>query len=240
MKHTDSDSMAGARGAARLAPMILLFVISFALYGLYCFGTVTKVKVNGPYYDRIVQGKDVIADILPPPAYLLEAYLIAFQMFDDKEGVELPKLMVSLSESKDDYIKRQAYWTANLPSGDLKDMLTETSRRPGERMLEAIEKEFVPALQSGDRVRAEALLHGVIREQYTAHRAAIDKVVELAVKRNRDDEMGAAVAVKSRAFGQIGLGLSLIFMLSFLSWRWVRGAESQAGPSDPVPAGTRA
>ena len=35
------------------------------------------VKIGGPLYDRIVQGKDLIADVLPPPAYIIEAYLTA-------------------------------------------------------------------------------------------------------------------------------------------------------------------
>jgi methyl-accepting chemotaxis protein len=240
MDESHPKPQSASRGAARLAPMILLFVISFALYGLYCFGTVTKVKVNGPFYDRIVQGKDVIADILPPPAYLLETYLIAFQMFDDKDGSDLPKFMVEFSRSKDEYLARQAFWKSHLPEGELRKTLTETSFAPGSRMLEAIEKEFVPALQAGDRVRAENLLHGKIREEYDAHRAAIGTVVDLAVKRNREDEAGAAMAVKSRAAGQVGLGLMLIILLSFLSWRWVRGAETEAVGAPALPAGTGA
>lgn len=240
MRDSYHDAMADSRGAARLMPMVLVFVASFALYGLYCFGTVTKVKVNGPYYDRIVQGKDVIADILPPPAYLLETYLIAFQMFDDGGGAELPKLMIAFGEAKDDYLARQAYWKERLPAGELKRALTEESFRPGLRMIEIIEKEFVPALQGGDRAKAGALLHGPIREQYAAHRAAIEAVVGFATKRNRDDEAGAAMAVKSRALGQIGLGVLLIALLSYLSWRWAR-ADAPPGPSAAArPVETRA
>ena len=34
-----------------------------------------QLKVNGPIYRQIVLGKDLIADILPPPEYVIEAYL---------------------------------------------------------------------------------------------------------------------------------------------------------------------
>ena len=34
-----------------------------------------QLRVGGPLYDQIKLGNDLIADILPPPEYVLEAYL---------------------------------------------------------------------------------------------------------------------------------------------------------------------
>lgn len=31
-----------------------------------------RIKVNGPVYVDIIRGKDLIADILPPPEYIIE------------------------------------------------------------------------------------------------------------------------------------------------------------------------
>jgi hypothetical protein len=220
--------------------MVMIFVAAFALYGLYCFGTVNQVKVNGPFYERIVQGKDVIADILPPPAYLIETYLLAFEMYDDKNGENLPRLMVDFAKAKDEYLARHAFWQANLPEGELRTALVQTSYEPGARMIATVERDFLPALQAGNREKAEALLHGAIRRDYQAHRAAIDQVVSLAMVRNRDDEAGAALAVKSRAIGQVGLGLFLIAMLTILAWRWTKTSVPAPGAMPGLGAGTRA
>ncbi len=38
---------------------------------------IQQISVGGPVYSRIVQGKDLVADILPPPAFVIEAYLEA-------------------------------------------------------------------------------------------------------------------------------------------------------------------
>src|SRR5919108_169668 len=35
----------------------------------------SELKVGGPVYRQIVLGKDLIADILPPPEYVIESYL---------------------------------------------------------------------------------------------------------------------------------------------------------------------
>jgi radical SAM superfamily enzyme len=54
----------------------------FIAYGAWSFKTLHEVKVNGPIYERIVQSKDLIADILPPPEYIIESYLVCMQIQD--------------------------------------------------------------------------------------------------------------------------------------------------------------
>ena len=39
--------------------------------------SINKVRIGGSTYDEIVQAKDLVADILPPPLYVIEAYLEA-------------------------------------------------------------------------------------------------------------------------------------------------------------------
>jgi hypothetical protein len=60
----------------RFMLLLGLFVCGFALYGSWSFKTLNELKVNGPLYQRIVQNKDLIADILPPPEYIIESYLV--------------------------------------------------------------------------------------------------------------------------------------------------------------------
>ena len=57
----------------RFAVLITVFALGFAAFGWWSFRTLAELKVNGPVYHKIVQGKDLIADILPPPAYIIES-----------------------------------------------------------------------------------------------------------------------------------------------------------------------
>ena len=41
--------------------------------------------IYGPAYRKIVLMKDLIADILPPPAYIIESYLTALRVVDEAE-----------------------------------------------------------------------------------------------------------------------------------------------------------
>ncbi|MGC3957541.1 MAG: hypothetical protein QM813_06155 [Verrucomicrobiota bacterium] len=54
-------------------------------YALMSLRTLDHVKVNGPLYAEIVRGKDLVADILPPPEYLIESYLVSFQLVEESD-----------------------------------------------------------------------------------------------------------------------------------------------------------
>ena len=51
----------------KLRLMVGSALLGFTLFGTFAYYTMTVVKVTGPYYQRIAQSKDLIADILPPP-----------------------------------------------------------------------------------------------------------------------------------------------------------------------------
>lgn len=53
--------------------------IGLLILSITAFSVIGKVKVNGPVYRQIVQNKDLVADILPPPEYIIEPYLVALQ-----------------------------------------------------------------------------------------------------------------------------------------------------------------
>ena len=51
----------------RMHVLITAFALTFVGYSLWPWNTLSVAKVHSPYYNRIVQGKDLIANILPPP-----------------------------------------------------------------------------------------------------------------------------------------------------------------------------
>ena len=69
----------------KLTLLVVTFLLGFGIFGTYSYYGLNKVKVNGSIYAQIVLGKDLIADILPPPEYLIESYLNCFQMIDAVE-----------------------------------------------------------------------------------------------------------------------------------------------------------
>ena len=81
-------------------------------FGFYSFSTLNNLKVNGPVYNKIVQGKDLVADILPPPVYLIESYLTVREMTDENDTAILnQEAKYLINKLKKEYFERHEYWT---------------------------------------------------------------------------------------------------------------------------------
>ena len=80
----------------RLALLVAIFSLGMIVYGGWSLRVLHELKVNGPVYQRIVQGKDLVADVLPPPEYILESYLVAFQLMASEDRGAQDKLVERL------------------------------------------------------------------------------------------------------------------------------------------------
>jgi methyl-accepting chemotaxis protein len=189
--------------------MGLIFFCS-GVFGWFVFSTLGSVKVNGPYYKNIVQGKDIIADILPPPEYLLESYLNAFQMASEKDAEKLKALVEKSRSLRADFESRHDFWTGDLEAGPLKTTLIEKSYRPALEFLDIKDKEFIPAVLRGDTTTIDNLMHGSLTRTYETHLAAILEVVDIATERNKFDESIAARKIKQGTLVLISLGAAIL------------------------------
>ena len=63
----------------RLLIPAALFLAGFVAFAAVALHTQGEIAVNGPIYSRIIDGKDLVADVLPPPLFLLEAFCLLFQ-----------------------------------------------------------------------------------------------------------------------------------------------------------------
>ncbi len=219
-----------SHSTTKIALMAIIYLFCFLLYGLYCLNTVQEVRVNGPHYKRIVQGKDVIADILPPPEYLVETYLTLFELLHSSNIQETETLLNKAKKLKVDYVLNHNTWVKILPDDELKTSLTNDSYIPGFQLVEIMEKEFLPAIEAGNKLLAEQILNNKIEPLYKLHRNKIDVAVNLAMKRNKQDEASASVAVESRTTGQIVIGLFLFFLLVIFSSREINKVDVTPSP----------
>ena len=161
--------------------VILIITIGMAWFGFYSFTALNNLKVNGPVYNKIVLGKNLVADILPPPVYLIESYLTVREMTDENDSVILnQKANYLINKLKKEYFERHKYWTNNLPESEMKNEMVNLSYKPAEEFYNIIDKEFIPAIKKGDKQKAKTLVNGILEEKYLEHRKHIDKVTIMA------------------------------------------------------------
>ena len=187
---TQSMSRSGLRMAleafSRSVLVALLVLASASLVSLQV------LRIEGPLYHRISLGKDLIADILPPPEYVIEAYLETTLALDhpDQVGARAERLQVLKAQ----YEERQAYWRASALQSGLKTQILEATNQPAQTFWREIEERFVPALRAGNLEAARTSYEAISRD-YADHRAAVDRLVQDANAANTRTERLAAVCL---------------------------------------------
>lgn len=150
----------------------------------------SELKVNGPVYRQIVLGKDLIADILPPPEYVIESYLEATLVLNDPAS--LAQRRERLKQLHKEYDDRHAFWrTLEDFDPTNKQWIVEESYEHVSRFWTIIETGFLPAIAKGDLDAARAFYVEIARA-YADHRAVVDKMVARAGELNAATEAAAA------------------------------------------------
>jgi hypothetical protein len=184
--------------ASRLFRLICGFIVVLCLSGVLSYQTLSRLKVNGPVYTGIVQQKDLLADILPPPVYILEAYMTVLQMVGESSPAALKEDQQKIQSLKKDFDDRTAFWTEQLADSPVRRGLIEDSHKPAAEFFETLVREFIPAIEKQDKAAASALAYGKLKTEYGDHRKAIDQVVALATQNSQHFETGAATEIRRR------------------------------------------
>src|SRR3990167_1530325 len=138
----------------RFAVLIAFIAIGFVVYGGWSFKTLNELKINGPIYQRIVQGKDLVADILPPPEYIIESYLVSLQLLEAVDKIDQDRLIERLKTLRGEYDTRHAFWLKETLEEYLAKTFLKDAHEPALAFYESAFDEFVPAVQTGKRDKA--------------------------------------------------------------------------------------
>jgi methyl-accepting chemotaxis protein len=217
----------------KLLALIGVFSCAFIIAGMAFLSTLDTVRINGPIYERIIRQKDLLADILPPPEYLVEAYLLTYQM-SEADQAKLPALVDKSKALVRDYEERHQYWRKELPEGKIKSLLVDTAYRPGREFLDLQQNHLIPALLRGNTREAEPI-RVQLAQKYAEHRSVIDNLVKEANDEATAEERAAAEVIRSRTMLTTILAVGLLLFGIGLSWWIVRGVMKQLG-GDPTKA----
>ncbi|HEY3028980.1 MAG TPA: hypothetical protein VGJ68_02220 [Bradyrhizobium sp.] len=214
----------------------------------------SEVKIGGPLYDKIKLGNDLVADILPPPEYVIESYLEATLALNNP--AELATRRDRLAQLKKEYDERHEFWSKSDLDPAIKAKLIEQSHREVQRFWAAIDKVFLPALAKADSAAA-AKSYSEITAAYLAHRALIDEIVKKTNDDNAAIEAGATRRVSTFTIilwsisglvflvvgvGLLGVGLAVIRPMTRMTGVMARlagGALNVEIPSAPWPRRSR-
>ncbi len=214
-----------------------LFVI--AILAAIAVPTFQTVKVNGPQYDKIASAKTLEADILPPPAYQIEAHLTARLLLDAKNAEEVGRYEAKLASLKAEFDARHQLWQGTLGSDDPMRASMKRAFDAGAKYFALLNSSVLPKATTkltDESVRAElqTVFVDELSPLYEEHRKAIDETVSLSRARQTELENETSSLISSRFLILGGAaGISMIALL-------VLGSLVARSISRPVTALTEA
>jgi methyl-accepting chemotaxis protein len=202
------------------------FLVGFILLLSFAAYTSSRTAVNGPIYGQIIQGKDLVADILPPPEYIIESYLVTFQAYDSKDPAQKSEYLKTFKRLRKEFEDRQIFWSKELQDGEVKTLMTGDAAKPARDFFNIAEKDFFPALERGDTATAGTILHTQLTPYYNAHRNVIDKIVTLTNANNEKIEKQAVTLLKFYNWGMLAIAIAVLLTSALISLLVVRSVHS--------------
>lgn len=149
-----------------LGIMVIITLISISFFGLYSVRSAA---------DQMGQGKDVVADILPPPLYLIESQLQVYTLLHAKPE-EREHLLQTLARLQQEFESRNRFWQESSLNEPLRELLLGEQKVQGELFWQLLNDKFVPAIKAGDLAQAGAIA-ARLHTLYNAHRLGVDATV---------------------------------------------------------------
>ena len=199
--------------------IVLTIAAAFAIAGC----GVNEIRFGGPIHQQNQLLSDLTGDILPPPEYVIEAYLETTQML--AEPNQQAEHRAKLATLEKQFIDRETYWRNSDLASDVKQIMTTQSGPSAHAFWQEVDQVFVPALAKGDLAAAHQSYERVTA-LYQTHRAAIDHLV--AATNDRQAQIAASsqtmLTVTLIVLGALAV---IIFAMIFASLRFLRNRVTE-------------
>lgn len=221
-----------ARRPIGLGAMLTAFIAAaLTATALVGFVSLWGASRAGDASTQTFVAKDVTADILPPPLYLIELRLVLSETLEGALPADSAK--AEFKRLRSEYHSRVAFWRNNPPYG-LEAKLLGAQHKAGTEFIEAAGK-VIDALAAGADPAAVQALMKTARLAYQAHRAGVDDTVKESVAFADASIATFDATAKDMRYVQWGLlALAAVGLVGFGTW--IRRAVFAAVGGEPAIA----
>ena len=224
-----------ATAVRRAGTMIVLAIV--AAFFIAGFG-VDQIRIGGPMHHQNQMLSDLTGDILPPPEYVIEAYLEATKLMAEPE--KLGEHRTKLGTLEKQFNEREEYWRNSDLSDDVKQVLLTQSGPQAHAFWREVDDTYLPAVARGDFAAAHQS-YDRITGLYQAHRAGIDHLVAMADDRQNAVAANSQAALTITLIVLVALGAGICGMIAwslrYLSRRVIGPLGRIAGQLDAMACG---
>jgi len=168
----------------------LLATCAVSLYSLQ------YLRIGGPLAVNLARGNELIADVLPPPKYIVEPHLLVQQLVRETDPVVINRLIGDIDRLETQFRVRTEYWNARALSPQIAEQLNVRSTKAANEYFDTLNRSVLPQVRAGRSHLASAIVRSDLDYLYDRHRLAIDTVVELTNAENAQFSAVAAMTAR--------------------------------------------
>ncbi|WP_223385503.1 methyl-accepting chemotaxis protein [Oricola cellulosilytica] len=177
-------------------------------------------KIGSEDYQRIITGKDLVADILPPTSFISETYLVIVQAA--REPWNRDAHFAAYRAGKDAYFRQLEYWkSADIPE-HIRTMITIDSPTVLDRFWIEAENNFFPNLANSGGIGLGAAEINKSLETLTTRFREHKQIAEAAAAEAKtylqSVEMNAASHMNTLGWVYVAISVSSLLLIFGLLW----------------------
>ena len=153
--------------------IMVLIVLAVAVTGV----TIALVRFGGPMTQENTLQDVLLADILPPPAYSVEPFLLTSLMAANPASIS--KHMERLDVTREEFRQRQTYW-AETPVPEELQAQVDATIASADAFWQVLDSRFLPAARAGDAARMRAVHEGELAQAYEAQHGHVLELVAMS------------------------------------------------------------
>ncbi len=190
----------------------LAIAATMALATVVAGYNINQIRLGGPIHNHNQDVNDFVADILPPPQFLVEPFLEASRMMADP--ADAPNHIQRLAMLEKQYHERADYWAKSNLDQELKDHLRASNADDGAKFWQELDQKLIPAVKA-DNMAAAQESFARLDKQYDLHREENEKIVASALKISESLKAQSDSTVTWTIAMLIALGLGLVGVTGF-------------------------
>jgi methyl-accepting chemotaxis protein len=176
--------------------------------------TIQELKIGGPVFHQLENGNNLVADVLPPPLYEINAYAIATEaMYHEELRADAP---ARLKKMQAEFEERKAFWAASDLEPSLKKELLDEVFPTADAFWKTMNERVIPAYASKDQnAQMEAL--DALKDAFWHHDKVVNALVAEANTYLREStEAANAQSHRLSALALAAAGASIILFVAGL------------------------
>ena len=214
------DSAIRSMGLSRrLAVGFLLLVLIVAGLGLWVYRLGSEIVLNGPVFQRLMLGRDLNADFVPPTLYIVESQLAVADLVATTDPNEREVIIDRLSNLKANYSRARLFWKSRREQLDpgISDLVIVQAHKTASTFYDITYDNLIPSVLQNDRPAVERELKAV-RAAFQEHQAVVQKLLLKNLEVEKSTVVWAQARISQIAIGiAVALPIALLLML-MLGW----------------------